>query len=203
MEKVIYKIEEKEIEFKLDKERNTIWATQSEIAKLFNVGRNWIARIIKEEKKSDSTCSYYEQVAPNGKEYKMKHYSLNLILGIGYKINVNKTLKFKEWANKLLSYCMLSDSFKTTMPVEIFEDGNVKLEVYINPNEETIWLSQEQVAKLYLTTKQLISFHANNILKEEELEGATVKKNLTVQIENNREVRREILYYNLDMVEIL
>ena len=102
MEKVIYKTEEKEIEFKLDLERNTLWTTQSEIAKLFNVGRSWIARNIKDETTNTSTCSYYEQVAPNGKTYKMKHYSLSLILEIGYKIDVNKTLEFKEWTNNLL-----------------------------------------------------------------------------------------------------
>jgi hypothetical protein len=49
MEKVIYKTKEIEIELKLDLERNTLWATQNEISKLFNVGRSWIARIIKEE----------------------------------------------------------------------------------------------------------------------------------------------------------
>ena len=53
---------------------------------------------------------------------------------------------------------------------------------------------------LFGTTKQNISFHANNILNEGELEGATVKKILTVQIENEREVVREIINYNLDMI---
>ena len=198
MKKIIYKIDEKEIELKLDTERNKIWATQAEIAKLFNVGRSWITRQIKEE--NASTCSYYEQVAPNGKAYKMKHYSLEVILEIGYKIDVNKTLEFKEWVNNLIKEYEKIENVKSPMTVEIFENGNVKLEVYINPYENTIWLSQEQVAKLYLTTKQLISFHVNNILNDAELERATVKKNLTVQIENNREVRREILYYNLDMI---
>ena len=78
--------------------------------------------------------------------------------------------------HNLLNESISLKTYKNSMPVEIFEDGDVKLEVYINPEEETIWLSQEQLAKLYLTTKQLISFHANNILKDEELERATVKK---------------------------
>lgn len=200
MDKIIYKTENKEIEFKLDKERNTIWATQADISKLFDVGRSWIARIVKEGNENDSVCSYYEHTGTDNKTYNVKHYSLDLILEIGYKIDVNKTLEFKEWAIKKLNEYIITESYKTPMPVEIFEDGDVKLEVYINPQEETIWLSQEQVSKLYSTTKQLISFHANNILKEQELERATVKKNLTVQIENNREVKREILYYNLDMI---
>lgn len=53
---------------------------------------------------------------------------------------------------------------------------------------------------MYSSSKQLISFHVNNILKEKELEEATIKKNLTVQIENGREVKRELLHYNLDMI---
>ena len=105
MEKTIYKIEEKEIELKLDLERNTVCATQNEIAKLFDVGRNWITRQISmEERKGGldpSVCSYLEHTGTDNKVYKFKHYSLNLTLEIGYKIDVNKALQFKEWASNL------------------------------------------------------------------------------------------------------
>jgi len=197
MKKIIYKKEKKEIEFKLDLERNTIWATQNEMAKLFNVGRSWIARQAKEIGENDSTCSYYEQVAPNGKEYKMKHYSLNLILEIGYKIDVNKTLEFKDWANNLFGEYKSIDNVKSPMPVEIFEDGNVKLEVYINPSEETIWLTQKQLSELFEVDKSTISKHIKNILIEGELDNSVVAKNATTGIDGKVYIME---YYNLDMI---
>ena len=81
-----------------------------------------------------------------------------------------------------------------------FIDGELELEVNISPNEETIWLTQEQIVELFYSTKQNISFHINNILDENELDYSTVKEILTVRIEGNRKVKRKIKYYNLDMI---
>ena len=59
------------------------------------------------------------------------------------------------------------------------EDGLTKIDVKIE--NETVWLSQQQMAELYNTTKQNISLHIKNIFDEEELsEDSTVKEFLTV-----------------------
>ena len=172
--------EDKEIELKLDEERNIVWATQNEIAKLFNVGRNWITRQIKQEEKKEeynpSVCSYLEHTGPDNKTYNVKHYSLDLILEIGYKIDVNKTLEFKDWVFNLLNQNLSLETYKTPMPVEIFEDGDVKLDVYINPDEDTIWLTQEQISMLFKTDRSSVSKHIKNILEDEELDESNVQK---------------------------
>ena len=78
-------------------------------------------------------------------------------------------------------------------------DETVKLEVRLE--EETVWLTQAQMVELFNSTKQNISLHINNIFKEGELEQkATVKEYLTVQKEGNRNVKRRIAYYNLDVI---
>lgn len=78
-------------------------------------------------------------------------------------------------------------------------DGSSRLEVRLEG--ETVWLSQNQMAELYQTTKQNVSLHINNIYEEGELtSGATVKEYLTVQNEGGRSVSRQITYYNLDMI---
>ncbi len=78
-------------------------------------------------------------------------------------------------------------------------DNEVKLEVRLA--DETVWLTQAQMAELFSSTKQNISLHINNIFKEEELEQeATVKDYLTVQKEGKRTVRRKITCYNLDVI---
>ena len=79
------------------------------------------------------------------------------------------------------------------------DDGLTKVDVRVE--NETVWLSQQQMAELFDTTKQNISLHIKKIFEEEELyENSTVKEFLTVQKEGNRKVERKVKYYNLDMI---
>jgi hypothetical protein len=79
------------------------------------------------------------------------------------------------------------------------DDGHTKIDVRLV--EETVWLSQAQMAELFQTTKQNVSLHINNAYEEGELEHlATVKDFLTVQTEGEREVSRNVKYYNLDVI---
>lgn len=77
------------------------------------------------------------------------------------------------------------------------EDGNTKIDVKIE--NETVWLTQMQMAELFDTSKQDVNYHINNIFKENELEeNRTVKEFLTVQDEGNRKVSRRVKYYNIE-----
>jgi len=79
------------------------------------------------------------------------------------------------------------------------EDGQVRLDVRLQ--DETVWLTQPLMAELFQTTQQNISQHIRNIFEEGELtQEATHKKFLSVRQEGNRAVRRELDYYNLDMI---
>lgn len=79
------------------------------------------------------------------------------------------------------------------------EDGNVKIQVVLG--DETIWATQNSIAEIFETTKQNVSYHLSNIYSEGELvKGATVKEILTVQREGNRNVSRNIEFYNLDVI---
>lgn len=79
------------------------------------------------------------------------------------------------------------------------EDGKLKIDVRFEG--ETVWLTQQQMAELFQTTKQNISLHILNIYDEQELErDSTVKESLTVQQEGNRSVRRQLEFYNLDVI---
>lgn len=79
------------------------------------------------------------------------------------------------------------------------EDGltqiNVKLE------DETIWLTQQQMAELFQTSRTNVVEHIRNIYSEGELyQNSTCREFRQVQREGNREVVRQILHYNLDMI---
>ena len=78
-------------------------------------------------------------------------------------------------------------------------DNAVQLDVQLS--EETVWLTQRQMAALFSTTPQNITVHIRNIYKEGELlKAATCKDFLQVQIEGGREIRRVAQFYNLDVI---
>jgi hypothetical protein len=78
-------------------------------------------------------------------------------------------------------------------------DNTIQLEVMVK--NDTVWLSLNQLTKLFLRDKSVISKHIKNIYLEEELNyEATVAKFATVQNENGRIVERQIEYYNLDVI---
>ena len=66
--------------------------------------------------------------------------------------------------------------------------------------DETVWLNRQQLSKLFDRDIKTIGKHINNALKEELKDISTVAKFATVQKEGNREVIRNVEYYNLDMI---
>ena len=79
------------------------------------------------------------------------------------------------------------------------EDG--RSQIKLRAQEQTVWLTQLEMAELFDATKQNISLHLKNIFEDGELDAAaTVKESLTVQIEGSRQVRRPVTLYNLDAI---
>ncbi len=85
--------------------------------------------------------------------------------------------------------------------IMIYEDKDGITKVNVKFVDEDIWLTQNHIATLYKTTQENISMHIKNIYRDRELEEiSTNKKFLLVQKEGNREVKRNIDHYNLDMI---
>lgn len=83
----------------------------------------------------------------------------------------------------------------------IYEDKNGVTKINVKFIEEDVWLTQNQIAEIYQTTQQNLSQHINEIYKDKELNSdSTNKKFLSVQKEGNRNVKRNIDHYNLDMI---
>jgi len=85
--------------------------------------------------------------------------------------------------------------------IEIYqsEDGQVQLELRLE--QESLWLTQAQMAELFQVKPQNITMHLKNVFADGELEeAATCKDFLQVQAEGGREVRRKRKFYNLDAV---
>ena len=83
----------------------------------------------------------------------------------------------------------------------IYQDEDGVTKVSVKFSDEDIWLTQNQIAEIYKTTQENVSMHIKNIYKDGELENnSTNKKFLLVQNEGNRQVKRNIDHYNLDMI---
>lgn len=83
----------------------------------------------------------------------------------------------------------------------LYESNDGKLKINVKLEDETVWLSQRQLAELFQTSRTNIVEHIQNIYGERELDvSATCRDFRQVQIEGTRKVARELPFYNLDMI---
>ncbi len=88
---------------------------------------------------------------------------------------------------------------KSEIKIYKTEEGKTTIEVKLE--KETVWLSLNQISKLFDRDKSVISRHIRNVFKEGELNRkSTVAKYATVQNEGQREIVRDIEYFNLDVI---
>lgn len=89
----------------------------------------------------------------------------------------------------------------TPNPVVIYEDANKTVEVRLDADQETVWLTQRQMADVFDTSTDNIGLHLKNIYADDELdENATTEDSSVVRQEGKRQVRRQVKHYNLDAI---
>ena len=91
--------------------------------------------------------------------------------------------------------------FMDTKEIILYETPDHEVRLDVTTDRDTVWLSLDQLTKLFGRDKSTLSRHIRNVFKEGELERrATVANFATVQTEGEREVTRDIEYYNLDVI---
>lgn len=94
---------------------------------------------------------------------------------------------------------MSGDNPNSEIVAYVGDDGKPQIQARLQ--DETMWLTQVQLAQVFQTTRQNIGQHIKNIYEEKELDpSATIKKFFIVRTEGDREVSRNIEHYSLDMV---
>lgn len=92
-------------------------------------------------------------------------------------------------------------TYNPTDDVVVYRSADNAVQLDVQLAEETVWLTQKQMAQLFNTTPQNITLHIGNIYKEQELlQSATCKDFLQVQVEGGKEKRRLTKFYNLDVI---
>ncbi|MFA5428068.1 MAG: RhuM family protein [Sulfurimonas sp.] len=82
----------------------------------------------------------------------------------------------------------------------IYKDINGEIKLDVSLENDTVWLSQKQMSLLFDVNVPAINKHIKNILADGELNSSTISKMEIVQKEGKREVKREVEFYNLDMI---
>ncbi len=195
--KETYKNDEMELEVKVDLDYESVWLNQDDLSKLYNLDRSVIGKYIRNTTyKSDRCWANFAQHLPDGRVFQKKHYSLEVIEKIGYKINVDITKDFINFSNNLLNELRNKNEEKW-LPIEVFSDGDVRLEVRISPSEDTALLTSNQISVLYDTDNSSISRHIKSIFEDGELDNSVLAKIATTASDGKMYLMN---YYNLDMI---
>lgn len=198
LKREIIKINGKEINVFVDYESKECYISQNELSTLFDVSVDNIGLIIRQTNEDSSVVPLIiEVIKMEGNKQvkrKIKHYNLSIIKRIGYKINYDITNELINTINTLFNS---NNSLNSAINCEIvkFNDGEIQLDVNVSPKEETVWLTQDQIAVLFEKSRSTITEHINNIFSENELD-----ENTSVGISDVSNSNRKVKIYNLDVI---
>ncbi len=104
---VIYRDKNRDVSLRADVEKETIWATQDQIADVFDTTKQNISQHLKSIFKSgelteSSVVKDFFTTAKDGKNYKVKFYNLDAVIAVGYRVNSKQATGFRIWATKTL-----------------------------------------------------------------------------------------------------
>ena len=105
---LIYQTEDGRTQVNLLVQEHTVWLNQSQLAELFDTSVPNIATHIKnilEDKElyEDSVIKDFLITATDGKQYQVKHYALEMILAVGFRVRSKRGVQFRRWANEVLT----------------------------------------------------------------------------------------------------
>jgi hypothetical protein len=104
---LIFQIENKEQGIEVFYKDENIWATQKAMATLFDCDRSVVTKHLGNifdsgELKEDAVCAKFAHTASDGKNYQTLFYSLDAIIGVGYRVNSIRATQFRQWATSVL-----------------------------------------------------------------------------------------------------
>ncbi|MFI3086190.1 virulence RhuM family protein [Streptococcus sp. 2022WUSS037] len=172
---LIYRAENNQEKASVIVSDETIWASQKEMARLFDVGVPAISKHLKnifEEGELDehSVISKMETTASDGKNYLTSYYNLDAIISVGYRVNSQKATKFRQWATTVLREYMIKGF---AMDDERLKQGENLLEKdyfrellervrSIRASERRIWL---QITDIF--AEIAIDYDANSLMTKQ------------------------------------
>jgi len=104
---ILYQTEDGQAKIQVKLEDETVWLTQDQMAELFDKGRSTITEhiwnVFKEKELDEkSVCREFRRTGSDGKDYAVKHYNLDVIISVGYRIKSLRGTQFRIWATQRL-----------------------------------------------------------------------------------------------------
>ena len=112
MKNEIILFENQGVKLEVNMKDETVWLSQTQMAKLFEKDRKTITRHIQNiykdgELEQKTVCSFFEHTGADGKKYKVQFYNLDMIISVGYRVNSKQGIIFRKWATSVLKEYML------------------------------------------------------------------------------------------------
>lgn len=187
-----------ELELKLYEVDGLMLLSQKQLATLFEVSIQTIIQrlkhLFKEEPELFQTVKDFLIVQQEGNKRVrriIKGYDINVAIKIGEKSGSINALELQNYIEQ-----KDRDLYRENNVI-IFNNGNVSLDVRVSIEDETVWLNQEQISRLFETTKQNVGQHIKSILNDGELSNSVIKDFFTTANDGKQYL---VSFYNLDMI---
>ena len=188
-----YKNEQGVFDIRFDYRNKKVWLTQKDVANILGLDKSTITRRFNKYEKSTEfdlqTSKMHQSI--NGKE--VNYYSNGYLFAMRQKSDSIELINFLDWIETIFR----TNDFDNYKLVRFTQD-NLSLEVRFTNDYETAWLSQDEIADLYQTTRENITVHIGNIFQQRELEKVSVSKFFLHTGKDGKQY--EVEYYNLDMI---
>ncbi|MBI4262584.1 virulence protein RhuM/Fic/DOC family protein [Candidatus Uhrbacteria bacterium] len=153
---VIYKDARGDVQLRADVQKETIWATQAQIAELFGVDRTVVTKHVRnvfKDKELDpkSVCANFAHTADDGKIYQVQFYNLDIILAVGYRANSVRAIQFRQWATKILRNYIMKGYVLNAKRLQESRQTSVK------ELEKTLHFIQDTIKRRQLDQKEIDS----------------------------------------------
>lgn len=104
---VLFETNDKEVKLDVSVEEDTVWLSQAQMTELFDTSKQNISLHINNcfregELDREAVVKDFFTTASDGKKYKTKHYNLDVIISVGYRVKSQRGIEFRQWANKVL-----------------------------------------------------------------------------------------------------
>ncbi len=158
---LIFTLESKQKDIEVRYENETLWLSQKMMAELFQCSIDNISLHLKNifssgELNENSVVEDYSVTASDGKKYRTKHYNLDAIIAVGYRVNSKKATQFRIWATGILKEYIIKGFAVVFLEKIIFENYLKESAQLEAANEE--FISKLQIFSLnavLITTQQL------------------------------------------------
>jgi len=191
------------LDVKVSSEDKKAYLSLKDMCELFKRDKSSLSKHIKaifsDEPGRRQTVAKFATVQAEGSKSvrrEIDHFPIEVALAVGERIRSNIARKLQD---AVRSYFAERDAEanENTHPIVVFRDGAMRMDVELSPEEDTAWLTQNQIAELYETTQQNVSLHISNIFREGEMDRSVHKESLYTASDGKT---YSVSKYNLDMV---